>query len=61
MWCRPLRPCGEALHQPAGDGRREQRGTVADEPDGVGEVVGGDVLEQEAARPGAERGVDVLV
>ena len=52
---------GEAVEQPAGHGRPEQRVAVGDEPDRVDQVARPDVLEQEAARAGADRRVDVLV
>jgi hypothetical protein len=51
----------EPLHQAAGDGRGEQRVAPADQPDRGDQVLGGDVLEQEAAGPGGQRRVDVLV
>ena len=51
----------EPLHQPPGDGRREQRVAAAHQPDRGDQVLGGDVLEQEAAGPGGQRGVHVLV
>ena len=48
---------GEALDQPPGDGRREQRVPDRHGPDGGDELLGRDVLEQEAARarPAARR------
>ncbi len=60
-----LGPCGgllrELLDQASGDLRREQRVAVGHDAHRVEEVVGERVLEQEAARPGLERAVDVLV
>src|SRR5918994_2920179 len=47
--------------QPASDARREQRVAARDDPDGVAQVVGLDVLEQEAARAGVERLEHILV
>ena len=51
----------EPLDQPPGDGGREQRVAAAHQPDRGDQVLGGDVLEQEAAGPGGQRGVHVLV
>src|SRR5580704_8550377 len=55
-----VRP-GEPLHQSAGDGRREQGVARADRAHRGDELLGGDIVEQEAAGTGGERGVDVLV
>ena len=52
---------GEPLDQPAGDRGGEQRVAVADHPDGGDQVLGRDVLEQEAAGPRGQRRVDILV
>ena len=52
---------GEALDQPAGDRRREQRVPGRRHAHGVEQAVGRRVLEQEAARPDPQRLVDVLV
>ena len=51
----------EPLHQPPGDGRREQRVAAPHQPHRGDQVLGGDVLEQEAAGPGGQRRVHVLV
>jgi hypothetical protein len=52
---------GEAFHQAAGDRRGQQGVAGADHPDGGHQVLGRDVLEQEAAGPGGQRGVHVVV
>ena len=52
---------GELLDQPAGDRGREQRVAARHDADAVGELLGRDVLEQEAAGARAQRVVDVLV
>jgi hypothetical protein len=57
----PRRAVGEPFDQPPGDGRREQRRTDGDDPDPGDQVLLGRILEQEAARSGPERLVDVLV
>ena len=44
------RPAHEVLDQATGDRRGEQRVAGRDDPDGVGELLRPDVLEQEAAR-----------
>ena len=51
----------ELLDQPARHFRREQRLAVGDDTHGREQVVGQRVLEQEAARAGAQRLEDVLV
>ena len=51
----------EPLDQAPGDGRREQRVAGPHQPDRGDQVLGGDVLEQEAAGPGGQRRVHVLV
>ncbi len=62
MHSRRLRvTAGEAPYQPAGDRGREQRVPVLDHAYGRDQVFRRHVLEQEAARPGGERGVDVLI
>jgi hypothetical protein len=55
------RAAGELLDQPPGDGRREQRSAGGHDADRGHELLLGDILEQEAARPRAQRLVDVLV
>ena len=55
------RPARVALDQPARDRRGEERVAGGDHPDGLSELVGARVLEQEAARAGAEGFVDVVV
>jgi len=52
---------GEPFDQPAGDGRGEQRVAGANRAHRGDELLGRGVLEQEPARPGGQRGVDVLV
>ena len=52
---------GEALDQPRVTDGREQRAAVRDHADRGDQLLLGRVLEQEAARPGAQRLVDVLV
>jgi len=52
---------GEAVEQPAGDRRSEDRLAGADDPDRVHQLRGRGVLEYEAARPGQQRAGDVLV
>ena len=54
-------PRGEVLDQAPGDRGREQRAAVGDDADRGQQLVLGGVLEQEAARAGAQRLVDVLV
>ena len=60
-----MRPRRRALReladQPAGDARGEQRVAGGDDAHGLDQPFGRDVLEQEAARAGAEGVVDVLV
>ena len=51
----------EALHQPAGDRRLDQRVAAGRGPHRGDQPGGGRVLEQEAARPRLDRAVDVLV
>ena len=51
----------ERLDHPAGDRGRQQRLSAVHRLDGVDELLGLDVLEQEAAGAGAQRVVDVLV
>ena len=52
---------GELAYEAAGDGGREQCFACGDDPHRVEQPLGGDVFEQEAAGPGAQRVVDVLV
>src|SRR3954467_412767 len=52
---------GEAVEQSSRDGRRQQRLAARNHPDGVDELRGLHVLEQEAARTRAQRFIDVLV
>ena len=52
---------GELLDQAARDRGREQRLAVGDDPDAGDQLLGGRVLEQEAAGAGAQGLVDVLV
>ena len=52
---------GELVDQPARDRGRKQRLAGRDDAYGLEEVLGGDVLEQEAAGARAERVVDVFV
>jgi hypothetical protein len=54
-------PLGELPDEAPGDRRRQQRPAVGHGADGDGQLVGGDVLEHEAAGAGAQRPVDVLV
>lgn len=54
-------PLGEPLHQAAGDGGREKGVAGADRADGRGQLLGRDVLEEEAAGPGGQCRVDVTV
>src|SRR5918996_1794619 len=51
----------ELLDKPAGDRRCEERVAGGDGADGVGELLGADVLEEEAAGTGLHGLVDVLV
>src|SRR4051794_4591437 len=51
---------GELLDQPARDGGRQQRLALRHHADAGGELLGRDVLEQEAAGAGPQRFVDVL-
>src|SRR4051812_22043734 len=51
----------ELRDQPSGDGRCEERVAGRDHADRVQQLARPGVLEQEPARAGAERGVDVLV
>ena len=51
----------ELLDQAPGDRRRQQRLALGHDADPGHELLGRDVLEQEAAGPGAQRLVDVLV
>ena len=55
------RAADELLDQAAGDRGGEQRVAGGDDADGLGELLGPDVLEQEAAGAGLHRLVDVLV
>jgi hypothetical protein len=64
----PLRRLGrgggrarELLDKALGDRRGEQRLALRDDADACGELLGRHVLEQEAARAGSQRLVDVLV
>ena len=57
----PVRSTGEPLDQPPRHRRCEERSAVRDDADRGHELVLFRVLEQERARPGAERLVDVLV
>ncbi len=52
---------GELGDQAAGDGGGDQRVARGDDPDGVEQPLGGDVLEQEPAGPGVQCVVHVLV
>ena len=52
---------GEALEQAARHGRGEHRLAGGDHAHALDQLRSGDVLEQEAARAGAQRLVDVLV
>jgi hypothetical protein len=52
---------GELSQQPAGDRRSQQRLAAREDPDGIDELLGRHVLEQEPARTGPDGGVDVLV
>ena len=55
------RPACVVLDQPARDRGREERVAGGDHADGLSELVGAGVLEQEAAGAGAEGLVDVVV
>jgi hypothetical protein len=57
---RVRRPC-EPLDQPPGDRRREEGIAVRHGADGADEMLGGDILEQEAHGAGLERRADVLI
>jgi hypothetical protein len=46
---------GELADEPSGDGRREERFAGRDDPHGLEEPLGRDVLEQEATGAGAQR------
>ena len=54
-------PGGELGDQLAGDARREEGVAGGDDPHAGEQVLGRRVLEQEAAGPGPQRAVDVLV
>ncbi len=51
----------ESINEPSGHGGGEQRFTLSDNANGSDDVFGPAVLEQEAARSGSERLVDVLI
>jgi hypothetical protein len=52
-----LGPVGELGHEAAGDDRRDQRVADGDHADRGQDVLQRHVLDQEPARPGAQRGV----
>ena len=53
--------CGQFLDDPAGDARGEEGVAAGDDPDGVEDVLGWGVLEQEPAGAGPDGGVHVVV
>ena len=55
------KPVAEHLEHPARDARRQHRVAAVRGPDRAGELVGVRVLEEEPARPGAQRRERVLV
>jgi hypothetical protein len=57
----PRAQAGELADQAPGDGRREQSLAGRDHPHGLEQPLGGDILEQEAAGPGAQRVVHIAV
>jgi len=60
-WRRDRVPGREPLDQPSRDRRGEQGVAGVDQPHGGREVLRGDVLEQEAARPERQRGIHISV
>jgi hypothetical protein len=52
---------GELFDHPSGHRRREERIAGGPDPDGVDQLLGGGILDQEAACTGPQRFIDVLV
>ena len=56
-----VRPRRQVLDEPAGDARRQERVAAGHDADGVEDLLGRGVLQQEAAGAGLDCGVHVLV